>query len=301
MITCVRNHPAPGEHRVTCPDNPGWAEELRLNACHGCLPRAAERGFLCTPCYERVVAAIIRWADFVAHVHAAEGRLVSPEAYGGTTVPTGYSNLTLSFLELDACERLLASRDNRTVDLWVHDEDGARDAIRFAITAEQAYQSLEVEEREQELVRERCPNCSRLTIRGHATHDEHGVKVITCDHCGHELSRVRVNAARWTREATCEDLLHADCEALDCRCTCHLLGAQSRPGGVQALWDADQHTVTSRRRAGRRTHAWREPRAGAWVTRQVRGELRQARDPYRAAWTIQDPLTIHPTTERTAA
>ena len=286
MITCIRNHPAPGEHRVTCPDHPGWVEAQRPGVCRGCLPRGAERGFLCTACYERVVEAVIAWADFAAHVRAAGGRLVSPEGGAGSS-PSGYSNLTLSFLTLDECERLLASRDGRTVDLWVHDEDGARDAIRFAIAAEQAYQSLEVEERERELVRERCPNCSRLTTYGHVTREERGVTVVSCDFCGHELSRVRVGAARWTREATCAELMHADCEALDCRCNCHVMGAQSRTGGIEALWDADQH----------RTQTWR---------RDTRGRLRRrpshpADPPYRSLWLIQDALTIHPASERTAA
>jgi hypothetical protein len=300
MITCVRNHPTRGEHRVTCPDHPGWAEEQRPGTCRGCLPRAAERGFLCTECYERTVEAIIQWADFAAHVRAADGRLVSPEGGAGSS-PSGYSNLTLSFLSLDECERLLASRDGRTVDLWVHDEDGARDAIRFAIAAEQAYQSLEVEERERELVRERCPNCSRLTTYGHVTREERGVTIVTCDFCGHELARVRVGAARWSREPTCDALMHADCEALDCRCICHTMGTQSRVGGVEALWDADQHTVASRRRAGRSVRIWREPRAGGWITHRTRGDVHAHHDTYRAAWIIQDALTIHHEPERTAA
>lgn len=299
MITCVRNHAEHGAHRITCPDHPGWAEDLRPGTCRGCLPRAAERGFLCNPCYERTVNAIIRWADFAAHVRAADGRLVSPEAGGGSSAPKGYSNLTLSFLALDECERLLVSRDGRTLDLWVHDEAGARDAIRFAIAAEQAYQSLEVEEREQEIVRHRCEHCGTLAVA--TTRRERGVTVVTCAFCGEERARIRPDVARWTREATCAELLHADCDALDCRCTCHLIGVQSRPSGVQALWDADQHAVTARRRLGRRLREWREPRAGRWITRQIRGDIREHPEPYRAAWTVQDPLTITPTTERTTA
>ncbi len=98
MITCVRNHPAQGEHRVTCPEHPGWSVD-GPGTCRGCLPRAAERGFLCSICYERVVNAVVAWADFASYVRAGEGRLVSPSG-GGTAAPAGYSNLTLSFLEL---------------------------------------------------------------------------------------------------------------------------------------------------------------------------------------------------------
>lgn len=298
MITCIRNHPEPGAHRVTCPDHDGWS--VNPGECRGCLPRAAERGFLCTPCYDRTVNAVAAWHDFRAAVQAAEGRLVSPDT-GGTksAAPSGYANLSLVFLALDECERHLASRDGRTVDLWIHDEDGARDAIRFAIAAEQAYGSLEVAERERQLVRERCPECGRLTTYGHVAREERGVMVVTCDFCQHELARVRPDITRWRGSATCEHTLHAECDALDCRCDCHLLGAQSRPGGVQALWDADQHAVTSRRRAGRATHTWREPRAGDWITHRIRGTLRERRDQYRADWIVQDALTI--TAERTAA
>lgn len=78
MITCVRNHAELGAHRVTCPDNEGWAQNP--GACHGCLPRAAERGFLCAACYERTVDAVAGWSTFAARVRDAEGRLVSPEA-----------------------------------------------------------------------------------------------------------------------------------------------------------------------------------------------------------------------------
>ncbi|MBW1639257.1 hypothetical protein G3H63_09255 [Microbacterium resistens] len=267
-ILCVRGHAEPGAHRVTCPDHPGWTENP--GRCHGCLPRAAERGFLCAACYERTVDAVAGWHDFARHVRAAEGRLVSPEPGSGTSAPRGYSNLTLSFLALDECERLLASRDGRTVDLWVHDEDGARDAIRFAIAAEQAYRSLEVEEREQELVRERCHECGSVSPA--KTHEERGVTVVTCAFCLTERARIRPDITRWRGSATCADRLHADCDNVDCPCACHLLGTQSRPGGVQALWDADQHTVTSQRP-----------------------------EPYRADWIVQDALTIHHTTERTAA
>ena len=254
-------------HRVTCPDHPGWAEELRPNLCWGCLPRAAERGFLCSHCYERAVAAVAGWRDFRQAVDAAEGRLVTAVTGGiaGST-PGGYSNLTLTFLTISECETHLVSRDDKTVDLWVHDEDGAADAIQFAAAAERAYRSLEVETREQPVIRERCPSCNALTIAN--THEERGATVVTCSFCGVERARIRPDITRWKGSATCEHQLHADCDTVDCPCDCHLLGVQSRPGGVQALWDADQHTVAPG---------------------------------YRAIWTVQDALTIEPIPERTAA
>ncbi|MEV7798610.1 hypothetical protein AB0O14_05940 [Microbacterium foliorum] len=122
------------------------------------------------------------WRDVRAALDAADGRLVSPEAGGGST-PAGFSNLTLTFLEVDACERPLLSRGDRTVDLWVHDEHGAADAIQFAISAERAFTSLEVEAREKPVVRERCEKCGSLTVAN--THQVRGATVVTCGFCGH--------------------------------------------------------------------------------------------------------------------
>lgn len=254
-----------GVHRVTCQDHPGWAEQPGI--CRGCLPRKADRGYLCERCYQRVIDAVAGWGDFVRLVEETGGRVVSPDGGGiKSAASDGYSNLTLVFLALDECERHLKSRADMTVDLWVHTFDGAKDAIQFARTAENAYRSLEVAERKPEIIRERCPNCDALTIAN--THEERGATVVVCSFCGAERARIRPDSTRWLGSPTCEHQLHADCDELACTCPCHMLGAQSRPGGVQALWDADQHAV-------------------------ARG--------YRAGWIILDPLTIEPISEEKAA
>lgn len=252
-------------HRVTCPDHPGWADNP--GTCWGCLPRSADRGFLCTYCYDRVVNAVAGWQGFRAALDAAEGRLVSPDSAGiaGST-PGGYTNLSLTFLSLDECLRHLKTRASRTVDLWVHEEQGARDAVLFAAAAERAYRSLEVESREKPVVRERCPSCDALTIAN--SHQERGATVVTCSFCGVERARIRPDITRWMGSPTCEHQLHADCDTAACPCDCHLLGERSRPGGVQALCDADQHRLNPG---------------------------------IRATWIVQDALTIEPTPERTAA
>jgi hypothetical protein len=230
-----------------------------------------------------------------------------PEGGPKGAAPSGYSNLTLSFLTLDECRGFLASRGSRTVDLWVHDEAGARDAIRFAAAAERAYRDLEVEVREKQVVKERCPECGFIAPHGNVTHDERGATVVTCPFCSHELARIRPDVHRWAGSADCEVTIHDECRNVDCRCDCHQLGAQSRPGGVQALWDADQHTVTSHVRVGRAAHTWREPVKGTdgavrWITHRIPGTvLRDFHQMYRADWTVQNALTIEHTTERTAA
>jgi len=295
----IRRCTIPGVHKVTCHDHPGWVENP--GTCRGCLPREATHGHLCEHCYQTAVNALAAWPAFREALDATEGRAVSPEAGGRGSAAMGFANLSLVFLAVDECERHLESRHGMTVDAWIETEAGAADAVMFAHAAANAWASLEVEEREKQIVRERCPNCTRLTAFGHVTREERGVTIVTCDFCGHELSRVRPDIIRWKGSPTCEHLMHADCDAVDCRCDCHLLGVQSRPGGVQALWDADQHAVTARRRTGHRVHTWREPRAGEWFTRRTIGDVHEHHDTYRATWVIQDALTIEPNSEEKAA
>lgn len=235
-----------GEHRVTCPDHEGWAEELRPGVCRGCLPRAADRGFLCQRCYDRVEAAFLKWRPFVRLVLETGGRAVSPEGGAKGAAPDGFTNLPLTFLALDECERLLKSRADRTLDVWVHDQACARDSIMFAHAAERAYRALEVEERERQVYRVRCPHCGHQTLTGHTTREQRGATIVECQVCGEQLDKIRTAPTARTESEACEhdDLLrHADCSELACRCHCHDLGRRSTPQGVFVLWDADQHTA----------------------------------------------------------
>lgn len=271
MTVCITNDRLPsvypctvlGEHRVTCRDHEGWAE--RPGLCRGCLPRLADVGHLCRGCYERVMASVAAWPAFREKLDATEGRAVATEG-GGTAL--GFSNLTLVFLTVDECERHRASLHGTTVDVWVQSPEGAADAIQFAHAAARAWDSLPVEHHEPEVRRHRCHECGHLAAWGNTTHQERGATVVTCRNCGAELERIRPDIVRWVGSPTCEHQLHADCDNLTCGCPCHHLGARSRPGGVQALWDADQHTTNPG---------------------------------YRAGWGIKDALTIEPISEEKAA
>lgn len=273
-ILCITSERLPGvpvctesgAHHVTCQDHPGWAEPAGI--CRGCLPRAADRGYLCERCYQRTIDAVAGWRDFRRAVDAADGRLVSADTAGIKSSTSGYSNLTLAFLTISECETFLVSRADRTVDLWVHDEQGAKDAIQFTHAAERAYRDLEVAERERPITRQRCPGCEQLTLTGNPSRETRGLTVIECQHCGHVIDEVRMTLPRWLGSATCEHQLHAGCDELACTCPCHMLGARSRPAGVQALWDADQATTNPG---------------------------------YRAGWIVQDALTIEPIAEEKAA
>lgn len=260
-----------GQHRVTCPDHPGWAE--RPGLCRGCLPRKADRGFLCHSHYDRVVDAHEKWRPFVRLVIETDGRAVSGDGGGikGAT-PDGYTPLPLTFLALDECERHLRSLSGRTLDAWVHTEDGAADALQFAAAAERAYRSVEVEKRELKLERVRCPRCDQLTLTGNTTRKSHGSTIVECQNCGEQLDKIRDDSSRWVGTEACENAEHDACTSLNCRCSCHDLGRPSQVVGVAALWNADLHSAT--------------PAAAR-----------------RDEWTIDDPHTIRhaPAEERRTA
>lgn len=212
-----------GLHRVSCPDHEGWREDLRPGTCSGCLPRAAERGFLCPSCWERVQAAHIAWGPFRRLVVETEGRAVSPDTGGikGST-PTGYSNLPLTVLALDECDRLLASMKGFTLDAWVHTEVGARDAVMFAHAAEAAFRSLPVEAKPARVERVRCPHCGLLSPMGNPARYRNGVTSVVCRHCGGLLDTVRDDTPTWVGSEACETKDHDGCRDVNCRCECHV-------------------------------------------------------------------------------
>lgn len=229
MILCATTTGLPGIrpcthrglHRVSCPDHEGWREDLRPGTCTGCLPRSADIGFLCRWCHERVLDATLKWPQFVRDITAAEGRAVSAEQGRRGSAPAGYTLIPLTTLALDECERYLASRRGVTVDVWVHTEDGARDAVLFAHAAGRAYRSLETEERPLRLERVRCPHCDQYTLRENPTRRVTGATVVECSHCGEELDTIRDDQSRWVGSEACEAGRHEWCESLECRCDCH--------------------------------------------------------------------------------
>lgn len=235
-----------GQHKVTCHDHEGWAEKPGL--CRGCLPRSADRGYLCAACWDKLDAASLRWPQFARLVLETDGRAVSPDGGGikGSS-PDGYTNLPLTTLVLDECFRFRRSRGNLTLDAWVHTEAGAADAIQFAHAAERAYRSLEVEKRELKLERVRCPHCERLSLTSNPTRERNGATIVECQHCGELLDTIRDTEPRWVGSEMCADVDHAACASLHCGCGCHLLGwtASRDPqyAGASALWNADLHAT----------------------------------------------------------
>lgn len=249
-LLCATNDSLPGiracttlgEHRVTCPDHPGWAEKTRPGTCRGCLPLAADVGFLCRHCWDLVETAYPQWDRFRQLLEATDGRAVSASGGGGSAA-SGYSNLPLTFLALDECERHLATRGDLTLLMWVNTPAGAAHAIQFAHAALNAYRTLEVEEREKVTPPPaRCPECGLLTLTGNRQRTVGAFTVVECQHCGHRLDKIRTGPASWGGSTECEstrELDHVECPDVDCHCWCHLIGVRSRHSGIPALWDAD--------------------------------------------------------------
>jgi len=256
-IVCATNDGLPGiractelgEHRVTCLDHPGWDEKTRPGTCRGCLPLAADVGFLCRHCWELVETTYPQWARFRQLLDAADGRTVSPSGGGGSAA-SGYSNLALAFLAVDECERHLANRGDLTLLMWVNTAAGAAHAIQFAHAATNAYRALEVEEREATAPpRARCPHCEQLTVTANRSRERGVLTIVECEHCGGVLDKIRTGPDAWNGSDVCEHggpFDHLDCEDVDCSCWCHDYGRKSHPAlGVAALWDGDTAGATS--------------------------------------------------------
>lgn len=255
-IVCVTNDDLPGirpctelgEHRVTCPDP---------DTCRGCLPLAAAVGFLCHHCYSLVEQAYAGWDRWSTLIVEAGGRAVTATSGGGGSAALGYSNLSLAFLELDACNRHLATRGDLTLLMWVNEPAGAAHAIQFAHTALNAYRTLEVEERARKTPPPaRCPHCGLLTATRNTESVVGAYTVIDCQHCGERLDKVRTGPDSWSGSHACESVNgadHADCTDVDCACWCHHYGAKSRRAGIELLWEADHHTAAP---GAAPRHAW---------------------------------------------
>lgn len=249
-IVCATNDGLPGiractelgAHRVICPDNPGWAESTRPGTCRGCLPLAAEVGFLCRHCWDLVETAYAGWQRWSTLIVAAGGRAVAATGGGGSSA-LGYSNLSLAMLELDACNRHLATREDLTLLMWVNTPAGAAHAIQFAHAALNAYRTLEVEEHAKVTPPPaRCPECGLLTATRNRERVVGAFTVVECQHCGHRLDKIRTGPDSWTGSRACEHdngAEHLACTDVDCGCWCHHYGTKSRRAGIELLWDAD--------------------------------------------------------------
>lgn len=176
-------------HLETCADD----------ECRGCFPKGAEVGFLCASHFDRVTHSYSRWSEFERRVgELGLTKAVQRDNAGVRTRVDGHANLTLAFLAMDECSRFLASAaGHRSLELWVHTEQGASDAIQFAAAAERAYRAVEVEERPHKVRRVRCPQCAHELIWNPPAWFE-GAVAVKCADCAHVLDQDEFEALEAT-------------------------------------------------------------------------------------------------------
>ncbi|AGW41727.1 hypothetical protein O159_22870 [Leifsonia xyli subsp. cynodontis DSM 46306] len=143
-------------HTVRC-GNPG--------TCTGCLPRLAQVGLLCYPCWDRVEHAFADWTAERAHLMGSIDRAVQRDTGGRTCGPEGYVPIPGTRLAVDEVESYLRSSNGfQAAEAWVSTVAGAADAVRFAAAAHRALRTHELEERARPLRRTRCPECGQLSF-----------------------------------------------------------------------------------------------------------------------------------------
>lgn len=196
-ILCVANERLPGirpctvrgRHKITCRDHEGWRVDLRPGTCSGCWPREARRGFLCEGHHERVEAALTRWPSFRRALEGVDRAVTVDNAGVRGSSSDGHTPFPQTFLAIDECERYLATLPDgpHGYDMWISSMHGAQSALLFAAAAERAYRSHQIEEREKELQRVRCPKCGQLALVRIAPTFELDRVLVSCNNCEHQI------------------------------------------------------------------------------------------------------------------
>lgn len=159
------------------------------NKCNGCLPRRANYGLVCNPCYGRIAEAIeesARWFELLEGVD----RALQKDASGATGKPG--SRVPIAPVPLTAEELRSYLRTFRgTVERWVADPAGAADAVRFARAMEAAARNHPTAETPHKIRRTRCPRCELLTLVWNPPQYFGGHVSVTCrnDECGFEADQ----------------------------------------------------------------------------------------------------------------
>jgi hypothetical protein len=141
-------------HTVRC-ENP--------DTCTGCLPRLAQVGLLCYPCWDRVEHAFADWTTERARIMGSIDRAVQRDTGGRSSGPEGYVPIPGTRLAVDEVESYLRG-DWTNARAWVSTDDGARHAIKFAGAVSRALRTHELEERPHKVRRTRCNECGQLTL-----------------------------------------------------------------------------------------------------------------------------------------
>lgn len=147
-----------GQHLPGCGSTQG-------KKCSGCVPRVAQQGLLCWPCWEQLVQVMLRWDDFADLVSKYQ-RLITAESEGGGGSPSSKIPIPQTRIDVDEAESFLTSlrANGSQLDQWVATKFGAQDAIRFIRVAQRAFLSHAIEEKPHRVKTVRCFKCSLPTL-----------------------------------------------------------------------------------------------------------------------------------------
>lgn len=124
-------------------------------------PRPATIGYVCEPCYGRIMAAVsehARWTERLDGIKRAIQRDPSGGGKPGSQIP-----IEALILDQEELTSYLATFRG-TVDRWVADVADATDALKFARAMEAAARKHPTEETAHEIRRTRCPQCEQQTL-----------------------------------------------------------------------------------------------------------------------------------------
>lgn len=192
----------------------------RPETCTGCVPREAQHGYLCQPCWGRLERAVSDWAIF-HRTFAGEVRAVQPEPGNGTSKPSSTVPLSPLQLAMDAIARFEKSRPG-ALRLWPTTEAGAEDAVRFTREVEKAIRAFPTKENPSKIPTTRCPKCGRRTLVYEPAAFQGGDASVKC--LNHECRNV-MDHSSFERialiEAQCCRRCRSDEGCTNVECTCH--------------------------------------------------------------------------------
>ena len=156
----------PNEHHEYCDGwEYRWSQDAREDVatgrpCSGCLPRQAQRGHVCSHCYELIQTAEATYREWFPMMHGVD-RAVAPES--GSARSIGYVPLSTLALDRDAIARARASHPGH-LETWISTTHGAADAVRFALATRTAAKKHPTRENPHRITRTYCPACRRPTL-----------------------------------------------------------------------------------------------------------------------------------------
>lgn len=217
VATCLSD-----DHRMPC----GWdrtAAEAdgRTYTCHGCAPAPGFGGRLCKGCWHRVEHALTDWGNLCRHL-GRESRALTPEV--PVHVPPG-PGVLIPALQLDIDEaRRLDTSEGAPMVRWVSSDQGAMDAIRFAMVVTRISHTHPWQETHRQLPSARCPKCRMRALTWNPPDEAGAHAVIRCLKCGHLM-----NEDTYERYAAIEEQCCRACKTdLGCGdqgCRCHAVAA----------------------------------------------------------------------------